>query len=86
MDTLAWSPHMQECLEVLEETREDPLDEVLVALVRLQYIADEAHKLLRREISDDTNQSPPHGFRKGLVIQFDGLVARLSPTVKENCA
>ena len=38
IDALRWTPHMDECLQVLGETKECPNDEILVQQVRLQLI------------------------------------------------
>ncbi|PYI00607.1 hypothetical protein BO78DRAFT_37618 [Aspergillus sclerotiicarbonarius CBS 121057] len=41
IDPLQWTPHMDECLEVLAQSRESPYDEMLTHQVRLQRIANE---------------------------------------------
>ena len=41
---LAWTPHMGDCLKVLEDEMETPLDQMLVYHIKLQLIADELPK------------------------------------------
>ena len=43
---------MDECLTVLEREREYPEDETLVAIIRIQLISGEAHKLLNRDLDE----------------------------------
>lgn len=39
VESLSWSPYLEECLTVLEDTNEAPGDALLVGLVKLQLIA-----------------------------------------------
>ncbi|KAK2038051.1 hypothetical protein LZ31DRAFT_559916 [Colletotrichum somersetense] len=48
MDPLRWTPYMDECLELLNDKPESPLDRSLVALVKMQLLKDESGKLSSR--------------------------------------
>jgi hypothetical protein len=40
IDSLRWTPHMDECLEILDERKECLSDDILVQQVRLQLISE----------------------------------------------
>ncbi|RFU30228.1 hypothetical protein B7463_g6109, partial [Scytalidium lignicola] len=40
IDALRWTPHMDECLQILDERKECPNDDILVQQVRLQLIVE----------------------------------------------
>ena len=44
IDTLRWTPHLDECLQVLSQEKECPGDELLVQQVRMQRIAERAYE------------------------------------------
>jgi len=46
IDGLRWTPHLEGYLHILDEQQEAPLDHLLVTLVRLKLLADEANKPL----------------------------------------
>ncbi|KAJ3519886.1 hypothetical protein NM208_g13944 [Fusarium decemcellulare] len=84
MDTLRWTSHMDDCLTVLERDREHPSDEVLVALVRYQLVADEAQKLLIRDVMGEASQAPTYVFRKSLLTKMQDIREGLSPNLPPN--
>ncbi|KAF4468163.1 Zn(II)2Cys6 transcription factor [Fusarium albosuccineum] len=84
MDTLRWTSHMDDCLTVLERDREHPSDEVLVALVRYQLVADEAQKLLIRDVMGEASQAPTYVFRKSLLTKMQDIHEGLSPNLPPN--
>ncbi|KAK0716266.1 hypothetical protein B0H67DRAFT_554605 [Lasiosphaeris hirsuta] len=43
-DPLRWTPHMEECLQILEDKNESPLDRILVCMVKLRLVGDETAK------------------------------------------
>jgi hypothetical protein len=45
IDALRWTPHMDECLCILDEGPEGPNDEILVQQVRLQLIVEKVNCL-----------------------------------------
>ncbi|KAM6519451.1 hypothetical protein FALCPG4_013083 [Fusarium falciforme] len=84
MDTLRWSPHMEDCLINLEREKEHPSDEVLVAFIRYQLVADEAQKLLVRDVMGESSQAPTYVFRKGLLNRLQEIRDGLSPSPAPN--
>jgi len=50
-----WTPYMDDCISVLWEMREAPLDSSLVIQVKLQLIAEEAIKV-SRSVGEATDQ------------------------------
>lgn len=58
---------MNDCLEALERDKLYPSDELLVAFVRYQLVADEAQKLLVRDVMGETSPAPTHVFRNSLL-------------------
>ncbi|KAG5787903.1 hypothetical protein H9Q69_013033 [Fusarium xylarioides] len=84
MDPLQWTPHMSDCLEALERDKLWPSDELLAAFVRYQLVADEAQKLLVRDVMGETSSAPTYVFRKSLLAKLqavrDGLPANMPIT------
>lgn len=77
METLVWTRHMDDCLDVLERENDQPQDEVLVAVVRAQLVNEDVQKLLRRQGSGDNGQGPTHIHKAGLVARLEQLRQRL---------
>ncbi|KAJ5114045.1 hypothetical protein N7456_002579 [Penicillium angulare] len=44
MDPLRWTPHMKECLDILEHNEESSGDRVLVQFTRIRLLADQIHQ------------------------------------------
>ncbi|KAF4979890.1 hypothetical protein FZEAL_4001 [Fusarium zealandicum] len=84
MDTLRWTPHMDECLTVLEREKEHPSDEVLSAFIRYQLVADEAQKLLVRDVMGEATQAPTYIFRKAMLAKLQEIHNGLSPNLPMN--
>uniref|UniRef100_L2FUC2 Zn 2cys6 transcription factor n=1 Tax=Colletotrichum fructicola (strain Nara gc5) TaxID=1213859 RepID=L2FUC2_COLFN len=63
MDPLRWTPHMDECLQILDSHVTVPSDQALVALVRMQLLKEEAGRLSwRPEVTYDATdglRTPP---------------------------
>jgi len=85
MDTLRWTKHMEECLEVLDREKEFPLDDVLVALIRLQLVAEDAQKLLVRDVMGDTDQTPTFLFKKSLLLRLQTIRDSMPAIAASNC-
>ncbi|UNI25075.1 hypothetical protein JDV02_010780 [Purpureocillium takamizusanense] len=81
METLHWTSHMEESLETLDREKDQPLDEILVALVRTQLINEEAQKLLRLQGCGDDSQGPTHIYKPGLLMRLEELRRRLPPAL-----
>ncbi|KAJ4120005.1 hypothetical protein NW768_010288 [Fusarium equiseti] len=84
MDPLHWTPHMSDCLEALEREKLYPSDELLAAFIRYQLVADEAQKLLVRDVMGDPSPAPTYVFRKSLLAKLqavrDGLPLNMPVT------
>ncbi|KAF5026301.1 hypothetical protein F66182_1623 [Fusarium sp. NRRL 66182] len=73
MDPLQWTPHMGDCLDSLERDKDCPSDEILVAFVRYQHVADEAQKLLVRDVMGESSPAPTYIFRKSLLSKLQAV-------------
>ncbi|KAM0403632.1 hypothetical protein ACHAO7_000292 [Fusarium culmorum] len=84
METLHWTLHMSDCLDVLEREKRYPSDELLTAFIRYQLVADEAQKLLVRDVMGDPSPPPTYIFRKSLLAKLqavrDGLPLNMPMT------
>lgn len=76
---------MDECLQVLERSAEFPSDEVLVTLVKVQRIADEAQKLLVRDVMGEAGAAPTHVFKKGMIHRLQTAREGISHSAWSNC-
>ncbi len=85
---------MQESLETLERERDGPGDEVLAAMVRLQLLGDEAHKLLLRDVAaagaeqmgaQPSTETPSFVFRKNMVQRLQNIKEKISAEAASNC-
>lgn len=86
METFTWNSYMDSCLDVLERERECPRDEILVALVRIQLIAEEAQKLLRSDGNGHSSQGPTYIFKAGLLSRLGDLREGLPASLHSHCA
>ncbi|KAH7002074.1 hypothetical protein EDB80DRAFT_867093 [Ilyonectria destructans] len=84
MDTLRWTPHMEDCLKALERDREHPSDEVFVAFVKYQLVAEEAQKLLVRDVMGESSQTPTYIFKKGMLANLQDINDTLTPNLLSN--
>ncbi|KAF4344954.1 Zn(II)2Cys6 transcription factor [Fusarium beomiforme] len=73
MDPLQWTPHMSDCLDALERDKRYPSDDLLVAFVRYQLVADEAQKLLVRDVMGESSPAPTYVFRKTLLAKLQAV-------------
>ncbi|KFA62819.1 hypothetical protein S40285_03813 [Stachybotrys chlorohalonatus IBT 40285] len=86
MDSLRWTSHMQDCLEILEREKDHELDDVLVSFVKVQRVGDEAYKLLERDVIEDASQAPAYVFKKSLLNRLDDVRRNLSPGLASHAA
>ena len=80
-----WTPHLQEHLEYLEEQKDDPSDEVLIALVKTQLVADETIALLVSEATSITTKIPGHVFKKELLYRLNRIREEARPRLSSHC-
>lgn len=63
IDALRWTPHMDECLQILDQTKECPNDEILVQQVKLQLIVERlALSTPSKGAVEDTGHREPGSF------------------------
>ena len=84
-DTLRWTTHMDECLATLERSGESQSDEVLCTLIKLQLIADEAQKLLVRDVMGDLEGAPTYAFKKGMLHRLQEIRSSITTITASNC-
>lgn len=84
MDTLRWSLHMEESLAVLEREQEHVTDEVLVNLIKTQLVAEEAQKLLVKDVMGESVQAPTYVFKKGLLSRIGEIRGGLTVNLADN--
>ena len=69
---------MQECLEDLDLRKYVPGDEIIVALVKIQLLADEAQSSVVQNPGAPP-RAPPWVFRNGLIQRLEFIRDNLSP-------
>jgi hypothetical protein len=79
MDILRWTPHMDECLQILEDNKECSNDELLVQQIRLQQIV---NKMTLDTLSDGAldfreHSQPTSAHLKSLHSQLQGIKTSL---------
>jgi hypothetical protein len=73
IDALRWTPHMDECLQVLDDRKECPNDEILIQQVRLQLIVE---KMALETCHDAAMESPEHA-REPQSLYLEAVHAQL---------
>ncbi|KAK3313583.1 hypothetical protein B0H66DRAFT_566559 [Apodospora peruviana] len=87
--TLSWTPHMDDCLRVLEEQAESPLDGVLVHQVMLQRIADQVPGMSVAVDSCSTISQMKNASEfqiRALLIQLDEVKQKLPRDLPDDLA
>ena len=85
MESLPWTQHMQESLEILESEKEFPSDETLVAIVKTQLVGEEARKLLMADFvgrdfgRTDPDKAPTWIHKRSLLLQLQKVRDTLPP-------
>ena len=80
IDTLVWTPHMDECVQELSRQRECEGDDLLIALVKIQLIVEQ----LTRAIWQSLDSTPPAFFMAALQSQLTDLKAKLPTHLLNN--
>lgn len=75
---------MDECLEELDRQKENPNDEVLVAMVKVQLIGEEAQNLLRRDKHKAVAQNPTYVLKPGLIGRLAQVGQQLPERLLKN--
>lgn len=86
IDTLRWTPHMDECLLELANNPEYEGDEILVVLVKLRKIAEKARSCAWQEDQpeDATAKSPPVFHTKILRTELNDIKLRIPFNLQNN--
>lgn len=87
LNTLRWTPHMDDCLLVLEERPESASDSILVGLVKLQLIVDRIVQApwQTAELSGaGMSRGPPALYMDSLVMQLKRIRTELPPKLRDD--
>ena len=76
IDAVRWTPHMDECLQILDEKQECATDEILVQQVRLQLIVE---RVTLDTWTDKPMRAPLSFYLQALHSQFQEAKGRLTP-------
>lgn len=86
MDTLRWTSHIDESIEILEREKESPFDVILTNLVKVQQITDDAHHLLVRDLlGGGPNVAPSCLFRTAMLSRLNTLKDSMPSNVAAHC-
>lgn len=66
---------------MLDKTREQPSDSVLAALVKLQLIGIEAHRMMVRDVFEERASTPSAMFKKGWMLRLEAIRRETDPSV-----
>ncbi|KAJ5785555.1 uncharacterized protein N7503_010767 [Penicillium pulvis] len=78
IDTMQWTPYMDECIEVLSEQKESMYDEAFVQQVKLQRLAEDIEDIKGRD------KLPPAFFSAGLRYRLNDIKMQLSPQLLQD--
>jgi hypothetical protein len=82
---MRWSRYLDECLRLLEFQKEYPMDELLVALTRVQLICNKGATSTINDLFGDLEMKVPATFYiKSLMSQLDDLERSIVPELKSN--
>jgi len=87
IDALRWTPHLDECLEVLNEKHESPIDDILVQQVRMQLIVE---KVTWGPWNDGAIKTAEHSnvplcfYLNALQSQLQEVKTKIPPYLKDN--
>ncbi|KAG7106594.1 Transcription factor himD like protein [Verticillium longisporum] len=84
MDSMRWTKHMDDCLDVLEKSKVIPNDRTLIAMVRMQLIHDEAISIYSPRDAMGWAAPPPTLYIKALYSKLHAVYQALAPEVKAN--
>jgi hypothetical protein len=86
IDGLRWTPYMGECLQILDETKECPNDEILVQQVRLQLIVERINLGTWDEGAEppEQNREPSPLYLQALHSQLQEVKNKLPPESQNN--
>jgi hypothetical protein len=80
---MKFTPYMEECICVLEEMKSYPTDLLLVCLVRLQLICNEA-AAMNWNSSDEGNKAPGEFYMKAFNFQLEKFKQFIPPELQSS--
>lgn len=86
MDALRWTPHMEECLQILAERPECPTDKILVQQVKLQLIVEKVNHCpwLREAGNAESMGAPPAFYLEALKLQLQEAKRQIPIDLQQN--
>lgn len=87
LEPLSWSPYFDECLQILQETKECPNDELLVCLIRVQLISNKVSTISWNDtfpVGDGGKQFPREFYTHALRSQLEEVERSLPSVLKGN--
>lgn len=78
MDGLRWTPHLNDCLNYLNENPECPGDRVLASQVRIQLLIDQAGS------DGQLAAMPPYYQTSALCLPLEAVKKQLPPELETN--
>lgn len=84
IEPLRWVPYFEECLQLLEKTREHPTDILLVFLARLQLIKNAIYRDMSDNFSGGIASPPSEIYFKSLQSQLEELKRNIPPELDGN--
>lgn len=87
LDALRWTPYLDECMTVLAEEKDQPSDELLINLVRLQLIVEKVGRAPWHEGQNDatgSTRAPTTFYLKALQAQLQDFRMKLCPEIQDN--
>lgn len=83
---MPWNSHLDDCLRVLDEEQETPLDCVLVQQVKLQRIADSAPSSILTDVEMSAQPRLIRDFQtKALLSKLEETKQSLRPDLPPDC-
>lgn len=77
-------PYFEECLQLLEKTREHPTDVLLVFLTRLQLIKNAVSRDTSDNLGGEMSSPPSELYFKSLQSQLEELKRKVPPELDGN--
>lgn len=84
---MRWTPHMQECLDLIEARQEGSFDKHLVQCVKIQLIVEKALQASGRDSFTGavvTVQPPPYLFAQEMLTQLELLKSSMIETYSQD--
>ncbi|CEO58808.1 hypothetical protein PMG11_03510 [Penicillium brasilianum] len=78
IDSMQWTPYMDDCIDALMQSKESPYDETFVYQVRLQRIVGEVESVR------ETTKAPPDFYLKFLQQKVDEVKASMPPRLQQD--